>query len=66
MHIDYLILGTGLFLIGFLEDVKIKFSPKSRLILMFIFLLISVKIFSIKINGIDLLFLNQILSIDIL
>ena len=34
LHIDYLILGTGLFLIGFLEDVKIKFSPKSRLILM--------------------------------
>ena len=65
LYLDYLILGTGLFLIGFLEDLKIKLSPKVRLIFMTVFLLIGVKIFSIQINGIDLLFLNKILSINI-
>ncbi len=66
LYLDYLILGLGIFLIGFLEDIKVKFSPKARLILMSIYLLTCVKIFSIQINSIDLLFLNQILSIDIL
>ena len=29
-YLDYLVLGTGLFLIGFLDDIKLKFSPKAR------------------------------------
>ena len=66
IYLDYLILGAGLFLIGFLDDVKIKFSPKARLILMTAFILISIKIFSIEINGIDFIFLNKILSINII
>ena len=66
LHLDYLVLGTGLFLVGFLDDIKFKFSPKTRLALMTVFLLLSVKIFSIQINGIDLIFLNQILSINTL
>ena len=65
LYLDYLILGTGLFLIGFLEDIKIKLSPKVRLILMTIFLIVCIKIFSIQIVGIDLLFLNKILSFKI-
>ncbi len=64
-YLDYLVLGTGLFLIGFLDDIKIKSSPKVRLVLMTAFLLLSVKVFSIQINGVDLIFLNQILSINI-
>ena len=66
LYLDYLVLGVGLFLIGFLDDIKVNFSPKKRLILMTIFLLACVKIFSIQINGIDLIFLDQILSINII
>ena len=65
LYLDYLVLGTGLFLVGFLDDIKFKFSPKVRLALMTAFLLLSVKVFSIQINGIDLIFLNKILSINI-
>ncbi len=64
-YLDYLVLGTGLFLIGFLDDIKFKLSPKARLASMTVFLLISIKVFSIKIIGIDLIILNQILSIEI-
>tara|TARA_B100000579_G_C22756132_1_gene816515 strand:- start:1 stop:1074 length:1074 start_codon:yes stop_codon:yes gene_type:complete len=65
LYLDYFILGFGLFLIGFLDDIKINFSPKTRLLLMTCFLFLCVKIFSIEINGIDLIFLNKILSINI-
>ena len=62
-YFDYLVLGTGLFLIGFLDDIKFRLSPKARLASMAAILLVSVKVFSIQILGIDLIFLNQILSI---
>ena len=65
-YLDYLVLGTGLFLIGFLDDIKFKLSPKLRLALMTAFLLISVNVFSIQIIGIDFIFLNQILSIQVI
>ena len=64
-YVDYLVLGTGLFLIGFLDDIKFRLSPKARLISMTAILLVSVKVFSIQIYGIDLIFLNKILSIKI-
>ena len=64
-YFDYLVLGTGLFLIGFLDDIKFRLSPKARLASMAAILLVSVKVFSIQIFGIDLIFLNQILSIKI-
>ncbi len=65
-YLDYLVLGTGLFLIGFLDDIKFRLSPKARLVSMTVFLLISVKVFSVQITGIDLIFLNKILSIKII
>ena len=65
VYLDYLILGTGLFLIGFLDDIKVRFSAKSRLIVMVIFLYIVTKIFSFEINQIDLIFLQDILKIDL-
>ena len=64
-YFDYLVLGTGLFLIGFLDDIKFRLSPKARLALMTAILLFSVKIFSIQIYGIDFIIINQILSIKI-
>ena len=64
-YLDYLVLGTGLFLIGFLDDIKLKFSSKARLASMIAILLIFVNVFSIQIYGIDFIFLNQILEINI-
>ena len=66
LYLDYLVLGIGLFLIGFIDDIKVKFSPKARLILMTIFLILIIKIFSLEIRGVDLPFLNYLLSFDII
>ncbi len=66
LYVDYLFIGLGLFIIGFLDDIKINLSSKTRLILMTVFLLVSVRIFSIEINGIDFIFLNNILKINLL
>ena len=65
LYVDYLVLGTGLFLIGFLDDIKFRLSPKVRLATMTAILLVSVKVFSVQIYGIDFIFLNKILSIKI-
>ena len=43
---------------GYLDDIKIKINPKSRLILMIIFLIILL-FFTNKIYNIDLIFLNS-------
>ncbi len=64
-YVDYLALGTGLFLIGFLDDIKFRLSPKARLASMTAILFVSIKVFSIQIYGVDFIFLNQILSIKI-
>ena len=55
-----------MFLIGFFEDIKFRLSPKARLILMTIFLILKIKIFSLEIRGVDLPFLNYLLSFDII
>ena len=60
MIIDSLVLNDFRVYSGYQE---IKLSPKVRLILMTIFLIGCIKIFSIQIYGIDLLFLNKILSL---
>ncbi len=62
-YAEYFFICSGIFLIGFLEDIKIKLSPKIRLIFMIILLLLAIPAFSIKINYIDLVFLNDILKI---
>ena len=65
IYLDYLITGLGLFLIGFLEDIKIPFSAKLRLITMTLLLFVTINIFSFDIKSIDLVFLNDILKIDL-
>ena len=54
----YFFIGLSLFLIGYLDDIKIKISPNLRLILMTIFLVLFLTIFSVKIENVDLVFLN--------
>jgi UDP-N-acetylmuramyl pentapeptide phosphotransferase/UDP-N-acetylglucosamine-1-phosphate transferase len=54
-----------MFLIGFLDDIKIKVSPSKRLLLMIIFLFFSIHFLPIKIFNIDIPFLINFLKIDI-
>jgi len=55
---EYFFIGLSLFLIGYLDDIKIKISPSSRLILMSTSLILFVSFFSIKIQNVDVIFLN--------
>ena len=56
---EYIFLCTSLFLVGYLDDIKMKVSPNIRLILMIIFLLIFIIFLPIEIQYIDLIFLNS-------
>ena len=47
-----------MFLIGFLDDLKIKISPSKRLALMIIFLFALIYFIPIKIFNIDIPFIN--------
>ena len=56
--IDYLIISSALFLIGFLDDIKFRINPNSRLILMIIILSLSIIYFPINIDKTHLGFLD--------
>ena len=64
-YLDYLFLSFTLFMVGFFEDLRVRISPKKRLIFMFVCLILATKIFDIQISGVDLIFLNYLLSMDI-
>ena len=59
---EYLFVCTSLFLIGCLDDIKIKISPNVRLMMMVIFLILFITFLPIKIFNIDLIFLNLLLE----
>ena len=54
----YFFIGLSLFLVGYLDDIKTKVSPNLRLILMTASIVLFLIIFSIKIENVDLVFLN--------
>ena len=54
---EYIFVGNLMFLIGFLDDMKIKVSPSKRLILMIFFLICLTNFIPIKIANIDIPFL---------
>ena len=56
---EYIFLCTILFLVGYLDDIKMKVSPNIRLILMIVFLIIFIIFLPIDIKYIDLIFLNS-------
>jgi len=62
---DYFIISLFLFLLGFLDDLKIKINPNMRLFLMISILIICINIFSIQINKTGLEFLNKFLENNI-
>ena len=62
---DYLIISLSLFLIGFSDDLKIQITPNKRLILMSLVVITSIIFFSLSIEKVDLIFLNNLLDIKI-
>jgi UDP-GlcNAc:undecaprenyl-phosphate/decaprenyl-phosphate GlcNAc-1-phosphate transferase len=65
IFIEYIFISNLMFLVGFLDDFRIKISPLKRLILMIIFLFSSIYFLHIKIFNVDIPFLFSFLQIDI-
>ena len=61
---EYIFICNLMFLIGFLDDIKIKINPSKRLLLMVIFLFFSIHILSLKITNVDIPFLLDFLQIN--
>ncbi len=59
---DYFFIANLMFLIGFLDDVKVNISPSKRLVLMILFLLFLIHFASIKILNIDVPVLSSLLK----
>ena len=59
---EYFFICNLMFLIGFLDDLKIKIRPSRRLILMIIFLFLCIRFIPIEILNIDIPFLTTLLS----
>tara|TARA_B100000989_G_scaffold65650_1_gene45641 strand:- start:1 stop:1062 length:1062 start_codon:yes stop_codon:yes gene_type:complete len=59
---EYFFICNLMFLIGFLDDLKIKISPSRRLILMIIFLFFCIRFVPIEILNVDIPFLSTLLN----
>ena len=59
---DYILISYSVFLVGFLDDLKINIKPSKRLVIMAILLFISIYIIPIKIFNIDIPFLIPLMS----
>ncbi len=59
---DYIFISYSMFLIGFLDDLKINFRPIKRLFFMIIFLLIFIHFLPIQIFNIDIPLLSFLLK----
>ena len=60
--LEYFFICNLMFLIGFLDDLKIKISPSRRLILMIIFLFTCIRFVPIEILNVDIPFLSTLLN----
>ena len=59
---DYIFISYSVFLIGFLDDLKINIKPLSRLLIMVLALFIAIYFLPIKILNIDIPFLSSLMS----
>ena len=59
---DYIFISYSMFLVGFLDDLKINIKPLRRLIIMIILLFLIIYILPIKILNIDIPFLMPLMS----
>ena len=63
---DYILISYAMFLVGFLDDLKINIRPSIRLIIMILILFLIIYILPIKIFNIDIPFLIPLMSSHIL
>ena len=59
---DYIFICYSVFLVGFLDDLKINIKPLTRLLVMTLFLFITIYFLPIKILNIDIPFLTSLMS----
>ena len=59
---NFLFIMTPIFIIGLIDDVKLKLSPATRLFFIIFFLLIIIYLLNINIFNIDIYFLQKILN----
>ena len=59
---DYIFISYSMFLVGFLDDLKINIKPFTRLIIMVLLLFLFIYILPIKIYNIDIPFLIPLMS----
>ena len=62
---DYIFISASMFLIGFLDDLKINIKPSKRLFFMIFFLGLIINFLPIEILNIDISFLNILMKFDI-
>ena len=63
---DYIFISYSMFLVGFLDDLKINIKPFKRLIIMVLLLFLFIYILPIKILNIDIPFLMPLMSSHLL
>ena len=63
---DYIFISYSMFLVGFIDDLKIDIKPSKRLIIMVLLLFLFIFILPIKIFNIDIPFLFSLMSSHIL
>ena len=59
---DYILISYSVFLLGFLDDLRINIKPLKRLIVMIFLLFLSIYFLPIKILNIDIPFLTSLMS----
>ena len=59
---DYIFISCSVFIIGFLDDLRINIKPFSRLVIMILLLFASIYTLPIKILNIDIPFLTSLMS----
>ncbi|OUX53181.1 MAG: hypothetical protein CBE47_03750 [Pelagibacteraceae bacterium TMED287] len=59
---EYLFLSLGLFSLGLIGDIKKEFNPTFRLLFMSIIILITINIYSLNLEKVDFIFLNNLID----
>ena len=58
LYIEYLLIGSSIFFLGLMDDLKIKIKPSYRLLIMILTLTVFINYLSISIEKVDLIFLD--------
>ena len=62
---EYIFISFAMFIVGFLDDLKIRIQPSKRLLLMIFLLFLLIHFLPIRILNIDIIFLTGLLKVNI-